>query len=596
MRILGIHSGHNATVALLEDGQLSCVLSEEKFNNIKNSAAFPRRAIAAVLAERDLSPDMIDEIAIAGENVFPEIAYDYLFDTPRSRQGMGQTSRLRKSVRSLVNSFPPAQRAWRTYRTRQLLHQGRKELEAHLSAAGFADTSRTHVDHHTCHARAAYHALSAEEGEGRDALVFTADGSGDGISASVTRVGHDGTWDRLSTTPESASLGGIYSAVTRFLGMKILEHEYKVMGLAPYAKNYFHDTYSRVFEGIITRSPHDPLAFTSKLDTHDFHRYLKERAVGERFDNLAAAVQLLIEEQVLGWVSEAMKMTGARHIFTGGGLFMNVKLNMRIQELAALERVDFMPSCGDESNAIGAAYAVAAQNSTQPQPLKSVYLGQEPGEQAIADYLDSMPNRDLYEISRPTRPEAEVANLLAQGEVVARFVGRGEWGARSLGNRAILAHPGRMESFFSVNDRIKARDFWMPFAPTILDTAASRYLVNYNSKKSPAPHMITAFQASADGKKDLCAALHQGDHTLRPQVLESHVNPSYYKLIEEFQSLTGIGALLNTSLNLHGFPLVATIEQAMQTMENSSLDHMLMGPFLISKRSDGCPSHENLAP
>ena len=522
-------------------------------------------------------------IAIAGNSVFPEAAYDYLFITPHTETLGNQPFYFRNLAKSLINSTPASRRAWRTWRTRQLLQQGRDELATRLDALGFTETPRIHVEHHTCHAKAAYHSLSMHDGDVTPALIFTADGSGDGISASVTKVSEDGQWQRLSVTPENASLGGVYSAVTRYLGMKILEHEYKVMGLSPYAKDYYLDTYTRLFKGTIVRSPHDPMAFTARFDTREFYRYLTERAVGERFDNLAAAAQKLVEEQVLGWISETVEKTGIRQIFTGGGLFMNVKMNMRIQELTCVERVGFMPSCGDESNAIGAAYSLATESGDIPKPLASIYLGQEYSDHALQDFLDKIANKNHYHFSRPEDPEGVVARLLADGEVVARFVGRGEWGARSLGNRAILAHPGRMESFFAVNDRIKARDFWMPFAPTVLDVAANRYLVNYSPYKSPAPHMITAFHATEDGKKDLCAALHRGDHTLRPQVLEEHINPSYYKLIDKFQSLTGIGAVLNTSLNLHGDPLVATPEQAMRTMENSSLDHMQMGPFLVSK-------------
>ncbi|MBE0533521.1 MAG: hypothetical protein IH626_22085 [Rhodospirillales bacterium] len=172
---------------------------------------------------------------------------------------------------------------------------------------------------------------------------------------------------------------------------------------------------------------------------------------------------------------------------------------------------------------------------------------------------------------------------MAEGHVVARFAGRNEWGARSLGNRAILAHPGRMESFYTINDQIKCRDFWMPFAPTILDGAAPKYLENWSMERTPAPFMITAFKATPLGQTELCAAIHHGDGTVRPQVLRRDANPDYYDLVRRFENKTGIGAVLNTSFNLHGKPLAATPEQALDTLRHSELRYLAIGPFLVSK-------------
>ena len=178
-----------------------------------------------------------------------------------------------------------------------------------------------------------------------------------------------------------------------------------------------------------------------------------------------------------------------------------------------------------------------------------------------------------------------VAGLLADGHVVARFAGGNEWGARSLGNRAILAHPGRMESFYTVNDQIKCRDFWMPFAPSVLDSAADQYLEGWSMDRTPAPFMITAFQSTEMGREKLVAALHRGDGTLRPQVLTEDANPDYYDLIKRFEAKTGTGAVLNTSLNRHGHPLAATPEQALDTLVHSGLQYLAIGSFLVKKKA-----------
>lgn len=585
MKILSLHIGHNSTAVIADGGRILGALSQEKLDNVKNSAAFPQEAIVALCEEHGWRLDDIDEVVMASNVVYPPSAYEYLFTRSPTRAGgtyrlVDLAKRLERSPLGTVAG--PLFRNLRRRRQVQLSNEGARFVSGELKAMGLGGKPLRHVEHHTCHARAAYHSLIDPQDE-EPTLVFTADGSGDGLCATVTRVAGS-RWERLAATSQESSLGGIYSNTTRFLGMKILEHEYKVMGLAPYAKKYYLDTYQRIFEPAIRLSP-DGLAFESPRDTTQFYDYLVQHAVGERFDNLAAAAQHLVEERVVHWVRNAIRATGIRRIVTGGGLFMNVKLNRRLQELEEVERAHFMPSCGDESNPIGAAYAVAVEKRFATTRLDNLYLGISFDESALAPYAEKARVDNGATVSRPADIEAATAELLARGEVVARFSGRCEWGARSLGNRAILAHPSRMESFYTVNDLIKSRDFWMPFAPTVLDTAAAKYLEGYDPVRVPAPYMITAMAATQQGVKELRAALHQGDHTLRPQVLEESSNPKYYQLVKEFERITGIGAVLNTSFNLHGFPLVATPEQALKTFTDSGLKHLALGPFLLSKAS-----------
>ncbi|MCW8915998.1 MAG: hypothetical protein OQK24_09120 [Magnetovibrio sp.] len=577
MNILGIHIGHNASAFLLQDGAVIAGLSQEKCDDIKNSADFPADAIRAILNQAQLSTDGIDHVAIAGNQILPRRSYDYLFQNKptdgHTRSGaVGLALKLEAIMPTALASiiFGPL----RAHRHKQRLTQGRKELSQNLSDLGLGQTPCTYVDHHICHARAAYCSL----GGTKPALIFTADGSGDGISATVIKVDDQGHWTRLGETPEHASIGGIYSATTRFLGMRPLEHEYKVMGLAPYAKSYADDIYERAFAKTIQVSPNNPYCFESTVDSRKFYDHLAKTAVGERFDNIAAAAQRLIEEQTVQWVERSVAESGVHHAYFGGGLFMNVKLNKRIQELDCLNSAHFMPSCGDESNALGAAYDVALEMGPV-QPLKNLYVGLSYSPEEIEGHLKEYG----LNYTRPDNLNETIADLLADGQVVARFADGNEWGARSLGNRAILAHPGRMESFFTVNDQIKCRDFWMPFAPSVLDTAADKYLENWTMERTPAPFMITAFQSTELGRKELTAALHRGDGTLRPQVLTPEANADYYDLIQRFEAKTGIGAVLNTSLNRHGKPLAATPVQALDTLVNSGLRHLAIGPFLVSK-------------
>ncbi len=586
MNLLSIQTGHNATVGLMQNGEITALLSQEKLDNVKNSAAFPQAAIQAVLRERGLRAVDIDEVVIASQMIFPQHCADHVSqelasDHLRPPSAVRLAKRLEKGLVGVL--LPGMFRFARMRRHEKLREEALSYLRNRLRELGLADKPLHFIDHHLCHARGAYHALEQEPG--REALIFTLDGMGDGLCATVTRVGPNGEWQRIAATPLNASLGLIYSETTRFLGMKVMEHEYKVMGLSAYCKGYHLDTYKRIFESVIDIDPNNPLTFKASLDTSGFYDYLVKHAVGERFDNIAGAVQHLVEERVTRWIANAIQKTGIRRIFTGGGVFMNVKLNKRIQEMREVEQAWFLPSCGDESNPLGAAYARAVELGMPVKPLTNLYLGISYQREELAAFIKENVPEDRYEISEPQDIEEAIADLLASGAVVARFSGRCEWGARSLGNRAILAHPSHLESFFTVNDLIKARDFWMPFAPTVLDSWASRYLVDYEPERARAPHMITAFRATPLGVQHLRAAMHQGDFTIRPQVLEPEANPGYYRLLEAFERRTGVGGLMNTSFNLHGYPLVATPEQALITLENSGLHHLALGEFLISKRA-----------
>ncbi len=586
MKTVSIHSGHNATVALFENGRVMAVLSQERCDNIKNSATFPLEAYYALLAELGWSADEIDNVCIAGKQIYPQSSYNYLFDTDSHADNKSWLVDLAKKVqKSWIGRVIPYPFDWlRLHHAKRLRNEGAKELNEKLQIAGLGNKPVVHVDHHECHAHSAYHSFELH-GAGQPALIFTMDGSGDNLCATVTVADGKGGWERIAATPAHASLGGIYSNTTKFLGMKVLEHEYKVMGLAPYAKEqYMLSTYVRLFKPVIRLSRKDPLIFETTVNTSKFYEYLCDHGVGERFDNLAGALQHLTEMMVTRWISNGIKQTGIHRVCVAGGLFMNVKLNQKIQEMEEVDQVFFMPSCGDESNPIGAGYHQAVKRGLKTEPLNHLYLGLSFSADEIEKCLTQEGCFQEFLISRYDDIEEQIAFLLADCEIVARFSGRCEWGARSLGNRAILAHPSHMESFYTVNDFIKSRDFWMPFAPSLLDSAAPRYLKGYDPEKAKAPHMITAFKATELGILHLRAALHQGDHTLRPQVVDEKVNRSYYRLISIFEKETGVGGVLNTSLNLHGFPLAATPLQALSTFKQSDLKHIALGPFMVSKK------------
>ena len=318
-------------------------------------------------------------------------------------------------------------------------------------------------------------------------------------------------------------MGELYG-VTQLLGMRQLEHEYKVMGLAPYvaSKDYYRETKNTLFDGLI--KVREDLNFEARFPMNLSARVLAAKMPFHRFDNVAAALQDFTEELVVEWVCKAIAKTGISTIYTGGGLFMNVKVNKRIQEMAEVLEAKFMPSSGDESLPIGACYKFYLETmGTFCKPLRNVYLGPAFSNKAIEGFIKQAGLVDRYEIEFFDDVEFHIAQRLADGEVVARFKGAAEWGARSLGNRAILARPDRMESFFMVNDQVKMRDFWMPFAPSILREAHKSYL--QMGKVTAAPFMITSFDSTDQGRRDFCAAMHNRDKTLRRKLLMSLIHP-----------------------------------------------------------------------
>ncbi|MCW2990195.1 MAG: carbamoyltransferase [Solirubrobacterales bacterium] len=575
MNILAFHVSHDASAALVRDGRLELAVAEEKFSNIKSHRGLPLEAMTWLLDEAGLVPGDIDAVVHAGQ-IYPGRLHGPGFDVAPL------PGPLRRVYEAAEYRWfgSPALRALRPLRQRLQggrAEAGRTELREVLAQQfGFAADRVRFVEHHACHAEAV---AGFYGDDGRDWVVLTMDAAGDADFASVSRL-RGGRIERLSQTAWEHSLGWMYTRTTEFLGMRRGQHEYKVMGLAAYPHpEQYADTLRDVFAGVAWLRP-GTLEFDSRVPMHRFDRYLRENAVGRRFDHVAAGLQACLEELVVEWVRRAVAETGIANVMTSGGVFMNVKLNKRLQELEEVERIRFMPSCGDETNPIGAAFHVAAAMGDVCVPTETMYLGPRYTPEEVRAFVDREGLRDRYAVREVADPEAEIAELLAGHAVVGRVAGRAELGARALGHRSILANASDLRSFYEVNDHIKARDFWMPFAPAILDEDAARYL------REPPPdgaaYMITAFDSTAEARDDLRAAMHQGDHTLRPQLVTEDADPRMHRLLEQFKARTGLGGVLNTSLNIHGYPLAATLEQALFTFENSGLRHLMLEDVLVS--------------
>lgn len=567
--VLGIHDGHNSSAALLKDGRIIAAVSEERLSRLKNDPGYPKRAIEKALELGNCSPDDIGIVALGTRFIHPR---EFFLDWEWYKRGYGHQLRDSRSSQERGQYF-----------LNERLRDRKESITKHL---GISLDKVAVIEHHQAHAATAYYGSQWAVTDDK-VLILTLDGSGDGICATVN-IGENGKITRLAQTKSDASLGKIYSRITYLLGMKPWEHEYKIMGLAPYADDSGVAKSYEILKELVDVEENG-LVFRRKtrLSTNYCYPYLRRRLENHRFDWVAGAVQKLQEELVIKWVKNAIAKTGGRKVACAGGSFMNVKTNMRILELEEVNNLFMFPSCGDESISIGAAYQAYAdylqQNGDEVRitPVKSIYLGSQFSQEEIEAYINAAGISKKYHVEFKENINDTIAALLASGEIVARFDGRMEWGARTLGNRSILADPRNTEKVKELNIAIKQRDFWMPFAPTILYERQHEYLLN--PKEVKAPYMILAFPTTGRAHMDLAAAIHPYDFTVRPQILERETNPSYYDLIKHFEAITGVGGVLNTSFNLHGEPIVCTPKDAITTFKNSGLNYLALGKFLISK-------------
>ena len=585
MIVLGINETHCATAALLRDGRIVACASEERFSRLKNDAGYPRRAVDAVLAEGGVTPAQVDLVALAGaraasrewlNRVLHDEAYIkeyYGVSWPSPRRALG------KRVRKLGARLGLMDASRGKFAISQAQRLG--EITGHL---GLPADRLVCLDHHTCHAAAAYWGSGFR---GRDALVLTNDNSGDGLCATVS-TGHGLALTRHEATPSApGSLGAFYSFATLALGMKFGEHEYKVMGMAPYAAEAWAARAERALREVFDLEEGRPARFAWRR-SGERYAVLLHATLGLRFDAIAGGAQRLLEDVLLRWARLMRGRYGGSRLALGGGVFMNVKANMLLAGEDWVEDLFAFPSCGDESNAVGAAYLGYVQECArrgvpaEPAPFGPAYLGPAVSD---ADAESVIRERDLqarYKVAFHERIEERIGELLATEGVVARCAGRMEFGARALGNRSILANPSDHRVVGLINRMIKNRDFWMPFAPTVLAERADDYLVN--PKRLASPYMMLAMPTRPAAREALTAALHPQDATARPQILEEAWNPEYHAVIREFERRTGIGAVLNTSFNLHGEPIVCSAGDAVDTFERSGLPHLALGRFVISKK------------
>jgi len=571
--ILGIHAGHNASACIGDSSGLIYAIQEERLCGEKNYWGFPRLSVQACLDHVGAKPTDVLSLTYGGNQV--QCNYhkrDDVIHAFRRQATLAGRVRQRMLMPLVMGAIP---------------NYGQSTLRNHLEEAGFNNAMVSHHDHHLTHAATAYYGLRQNS---RDKyLVLTCDGLGDNVSATV-RVWDGQHVETLATTPVGHSIGQIYSWVTYEMGFVPLEHEYKLMGMGPYASDSAAEESAKLFRHYLHLRP-DGLGFENGgRNTNHLHERMVRDMQGMRFDYICAGLQKFTEDLLCDWAQHAARKTGVGKVVGAGGVFMNVKANKRISELPEVELFEAFPSCGDETLSIGAFYLEAAKQfgDAAVKPLEHFYLADAPQE---TDVLAAIQKSGLPHERPADMPDA-VAAILAAGHPLARCAGPMEFGARALGNRSILADPKSQDVVRVINRMVKKRDFWMPFAPMVKEERQHDYIQNPKHLRSP--FMMMTFDTK-ENFRDLIAAVHNADLTCRAQILSRSQNPQMHDIISAFERRTGGGIILNTSFNLHGFPIVRTAEEAIGVLRDSGLEYLQVGDYIVRKKasatSNGAAAH-----
>jgi carbamoyltransferase len=599
MDILGISCYfHDAAAALVRDGQVVAAAEEERFTRKKHDYAFPQHAIDFCLATGGVSGAELD--------------YVVFFEKPFVK--------FERLLLSCLQTFPRSHRVFREAMTTWL---GDKLWIKQLiqSRLGVSASRILFSEHHLSHAASAFFCSPFPE-----AAILTVDGVGEWTTASIG-VGRDRQIRLLRELHFPHSLGLLYSAFTAFLGFEVNEGEYKVMGMAPFGVPRFTDKVHRLLRIAADGSfeldmdyfcfhyspdrtfsdrfvalfgvPRDPRSnfFT---DTSGYPAYFGERppTFGDQarrnqyFADVAASIQAVTEDVLLRMATTAYRETGLSRLCLAGGVALNSVANGRILRETPFEAIYVQPAAGDSGGAIGAA--LYAYHSLLGKPrafvMTHAFWGAEHGPDEIEPYLEATGIR----YDRLDDEDAlidRVVTHLQEGRVVGWVQGRFEWGPRALGHRSILADPRRPDMKDLVNMKIKFREPFRPFAPSVLvERAADYFALPSPGGHLPARFMLYVVDVHEARRSEIPAVTHV-DGTARLQTVDRETAPRYHRLIRRFGDVTGVPVLLNTSFNLKGEPIVNTPAEAFRTFVNSGMDVLVLGDYVVEK-PDGSPRRE----
>jgi carbamoyltransferase len=546
---------HDSAAVLLDDGRVVAAIEEERLNRLKHTNKAAMLAARRCLDDYGTHPDDVELYCYyATERYFDRMVESYErrnLDWERSPSGRSVLARM---------------------------------IEKGLGTA--IDPAKVHyVDHHTTHAVSAYFHSGFD-----DALVLTIDGEGQGIAVKVLSAS-DGNLEELRRIYQSHSLGILYRKVIQFIGYDIFD-EYKVMGLAPYGDaERFRAAMSGLYQLLPEGGYRLFLGNVVALDAVVEPRR-KWESFRQHHKDLAAALQETLEKIVLHLLTHYRQATGHTRLCLAGGVAHNSTLNGKILYSGLFDEVFAHPAAHDAGCALGAALQgyLSRRPQRRPEPLRHVFYGSDLGSDAqIREVLEAW--RPLLRYERMEDPFRQVARRLADGAVVGWVQGRSEFGPRALGNRSILADPRPEENKHRINRMIKNREGYRPFAPSVLEERAAEFF-RVPDNRTGFPYMIFVLDVSED-KRELLGAVTHVDGTARIQTVSRQTNERYWRLIREFDKLTGVPILLNTSFNNNAEPIVDSLQDAIGCYLTTDLDYIVAGDYLVTRRGpvdEGCPA------
>ncbi len=570
MNVLGLSFYyHDSAAALVKDGVLVAAAEEERFSRVKHDSGFPELAIEFALKTGGITIDDVDYIVFYEK---PFVKFERMLLTAMATFPKS-ASVFRKSMQRWISD-----KLW-------IKSMMSRRLKVPRSKLLFAD-------HHMSHAASSYFTSPFDE-----SAILTVDGAGEWTTSTMA-IGKGNKIDIKKEIRFPHSLGLLYSAFTAYCGFEINEGEYKLMGMHPYGKPTMCDKIYELLEVAEDGSLwHDMKFFSYHFSTNDtlskaFEDHfgkprrdpkLQDTSLDPYYCDMAASIQKVTEEILLKMVHHLHELSGGmKNLCLSGGVALNSVANYKILRQGPFENVYIHPAPGDDGGSVGAAYW--AYNNLLGQPrgpaLDHAYLGSEYSDAEIEEFLTSN-DIPFEKIADDREFYKYVAQQLADGMVCGWYRGRFEWGPRALGARSIIADPRRMEMKEKLNSKIKFREAFRPFAPSVLEERANEFFdIPEAEKHFPARFMLYVSPVREE-KRDVLPAITHEDGSGRLQTVFKDTNPAYHGMIEEFGNLTGVPVVMNTSFNLKGEPIVESPAHAFNTFSLSGMDLLLLGNYVV---------------
>jgi carbamoyltransferase len=547
---------HDSSACIVRDGDLVVAIAEERISRIKHDSGFPRLAIQACLDFARIRADQVNEVCFGWTTAGPGFRHDLKCLA---------TGGLPFTYPNVLTTTLYFLSTW---------HQ-KGGAKAFRQSFGGVKAPMRFVDHHLAHAISAYAYSGFDE-----AAIVVMDGRGAWEATSIWHGNH-GRLEHVFTMPFPDSLGLFYSQFTGYLGFQPNSDEWKVMGLAPYGQpkiklDAFIDTAASPYRVNAKRIFGNGRGQFSDMSSSLGPQRLPESEIDDRHKNIAYAVQDACELAMSNVVRMAVEKTRCRNLCLAGGVALNSKANGKILASGLVDQMFVQPAASDDGVVLGAALAPYLDHGGRlpNKAMRHAYLGPAFDDAAVETALRT------YKLHyTPLNDPAETAaELLSRGKILGWFQGRMEFGPRALGSRSILADPRDPEMNLKVNNAVKFREWWRPFAPSLKKEAAGEYL----ESGTDSPFMILTAQVRPE-KRSVIPAVTHVDGSARPQTVEKEINPLYWRLIDEFEKRTGVPVVMNTSFNLRGEAIVHTPTDAVRTFFSSGMDALIIGSFLVEK-------------